>query len=247
MGNNYWESNNDYWKQKLNKATTIVDDAVGLRQFMTQTFTWMTLGLALTGLMAVFTVSSQAMLQFVFGTPFVFLGLIIAEFAMVVGFGVSLSRGGSVAKLLFMFLAYSLLNGVTLSAVLLAYTHASVGQAFFIAAGMFGGMALYGYVTKKDLTGIGQFAAMGVWGLILLLIVNMFVQSSTINLATGLIGVGIFVVLTAYDTQKLKTYYYQSFSDGQALQRMAIGGALMLYLDFINLFLSLLRIFGRRR
>jgi len=246
MSNNYWDSKgNDYTKQ-LGSQSGIVE-AGGLRQFLMQTYTWMTLGLAITGLLAVLTANSPAMTQFIFGTRFVFFGLILAELGMVIAFGVALRKGASAGTLLAMFLAYSALNGITLSAILLFYTYESIAQTFFIAAGMFGGMSLYGYVTKRDLSGVGHFARMGLWGLIIAIVVNLFVGSSILSLGISVIGVGVFVILTAYDTQKLKLYYQHYAHDEEGLKKISLGGALTLYLDFINLFLFLLRLLGNRR
>ena len=193
------------------------------------------------------TASSQAMTQFIFQNSFVFMFLLIAEFGMVIAFSVSLRKGASASALLTMFLTYSALNGLTLASIFLVYTFASIAQTFFIAAGMFGGMSLYGYVTKRDLTGAGHFAIMGLWGLILASIVNIFWHNSTFGWGISLIGVGVFVILTAYDTQKLKAYYYAEQANAENLKRISLGGALTLYLDFINLFLFLLRFLGRRR
>lgn len=243
MSDNYWES------KKVSSGGVVLeqDKASGLAQFMTQIYTWMALGLAITGFLAMFTANSQAMTQFIFQNTFVFMFLLIAEIGMVIAFSVSLRKGASATALLTMFLTYSALNGLTLSAIFLVYTAASITQTFFIAAGMFGGMSLYGYVTKKDLTGFGSFAIMGLWGLILASIVNIFWRNSTFSWMISLIGVGLFVILTAYDTQKLKQYYYTHGSDAEQLKRISLGGALTLYLDFINLFLFLLRFLGKRR
>lgn len=247
MANNYWETKtHDKWTQQVAAQTGTVA-ATGLQQFFVQTYTWMMLGLALTGLVAAVTVSSEAMLRFIFGNPFVFFGLIIGELGMVVAFGISLRKGAAAGRLLAMFLAYAGLNGLTLSAILLYYMYESVATAFFVAAGMFGGMSVYGYVTKRDLTGVGGFVRMGLWGLIIAMVVNIFLGSSTLGFAVSLIGVGIFTVLTAYDAQKLKAYYAHHAGDEEGLKRVALGGALSLYLDFINLFLFLLRLLGKRR
>ncbi|MBF0106996.1 MAG: Bax inhibitor-1/YccA family protein [Deltaproteobacteria bacterium] len=221
--------------------------ATGLQQFMIQTYTWMMLGLALTGVVAVFTVTNEAVMAAIFANRMIFFGLIIAEFALVFAFTMALRKGAAPATLLTMFLVYAALNGLTLSVILLVYTYESVAQAFFVSAGMFGGMSLYGYVTKRDLTGLGSFAAMGVWGLIIAVVINFFLNSSVLNLAISAIGVVIFTILSAYDTQKLKAYYAHYAADGEGLKRVSLGGALTLYLDFINLFLFLLRFLGNRR
>jgi FtsH-binding integral membrane protein len=145
------------------------------------------------------------------------------------------------------FWAYAALMGLSLSSIFLVYTGASIAQTFFITAGMFGGMSLYGYSTKRDLTGVGHFCIMAVWGLILASIVNIFLRSPGLNFAVSAIGVVVFVGLTAYDTQRLKGIYYQVAGSAQAAAKASIFGALQLYLDFINLFLMLLRFMGDRR
>lgn len=246
MGDNYWETKNNKWEDQVAEQTG-VGASSSLQQFLVQTYTWMTLGLAITGVLAVLTVSNETMTRFVFGNPFVFYGLIIAELGMVIAFSIALRKGASASNLLIMFLTYSALNGVTLSAILLMYTAQSVATTFFITAGTFGGMSVYGYVTKRDLTGIGNFMRMGLLGLIIVMVVNMFLGSSILSYGISLIGVAIFTILTAYDTQKLKAYHAQYAGDEQGLKRLSLGGALSLYLDFINLFLFLLRLLGGRR
>ena len=148
-----------------------------------------------------------------------------------------------------LFVGYAVLNGVTLSTLFLAYSGASLASTFFITAGMFGAMALYGLVTKRDLTGLGSFLFMGLIGLLLAMVVNFFLHSSTLDLAISVIGVFIFVGLTAYDTQKIKTMGEQGIMEqgAAAVRKGAIIGALTLYLDFINLFIMLLRLFGGGR
>lgn len=218
----------------------------GLSQYMTQIMTWMALGVGLTSFMAFVTLSSQTMLQLVFGTPLFYI-LILAEFGLVIGFGVALRKSVSMPVLFGMFLSYAALNGVTLSVVLLVYTSQSVLTAFLTTTGMFGATALYGYVTKKDLTGLGGMARMALFGLIIGMIVNIFLANSFLEYAISGAGILIFTVLTAYDTQKLKEYYLAHSQDKEALKRVSLGGALTLYLDFINLFLMLLRLLGNRR
>lgn len=244
----YWEKQDDYWEKKVRQADgSVAVKATGLRQFLTQTYTWMTLGLALTGLMAVLTVSVPFLRTLVFGNPFMFLILAVAEIGLVIAFSVSLRKGAAASKLLTMFLIYSALNGLTLSVIFLVYQLGAVAQAFFVAAAMFGGMSLYGLVSKRDLTGLGHFVRMGVWGLIIAMVINFFFASSTLDLMISLIGVGIFTVLAAVDTQKLKAYYAMHAGQEGSLKAVSLGGALTLYLDFINLFLFLLRLFGGNR
>lgn len=218
-----------------------------LSAFMAGVYRWMMLGLLLTAGTAWFTATNPAMLQIVFGTPFVFFGLIIAELGLVLAISAAIHRL-SAATASGLFLLYSALNGVTLSSVLLAYTGASVVQAFVVTAGMFGAMSVYGLVTKKDLTSWGSFLFMGLIGIVIASLVNMFLQSSAMSFVLSGLGVIVFTGLTAYDTQKLKEMGDSApMNDALAIRRGTILGALTLYLDFINLFLMLLRLFGGRR
>jgi FtsH-binding integral membrane protein len=189
------------------------------------------------------------MVQTIVGNPMIFYGAMIAEVVLVMALSAAMTRISASTAMLG-FLAYSALNGVTLSMIFLIYTMTSIGQVFMISAGMFGGLALYGTVTKKDLTGIGTFVGMGLWGLILVGLVNMFVQSQSLSLGLSAAGVLIFSGLTAYDAQRIRSMAYQYASTGARSEdesKGAIFGALTLYLNFINLFLSLLRLFGNRR
>ena len=209
-----------------------------------QSFLWMTGGLCLTGIIAL--AASQSGIFFHLSS-IVWFGLIIAEFALVYFISASINRlSPAVATALF--LAYAALNGLTLSFIFLAYTSASITAAFFVTAGMFGGISLYGYTTKRDLTGIGSIAFMALIGLILASIVNIFLRSPGLYWLLTYLGVIIFVGLTAYDTQKIKRWSLSvDPNDTTTIQRFGILGALTLYLDFINLFLFILRIMGRRR
>lgn len=241
--------NNDYWNNRgMNPATGLGQtDTASLAQFFTQVYTWMALGLAITGFMAVLTVSSPTLMGLIYGSRFTFFALILVEFGLVFAFTRALAAGASIPALVGMFLTYSAVNGLTLSAILLVYTSQSVYQAFFVSAGMFAGMSLYGFVTKRDLTGVGQFAMMGLWGIFLAALINIFLQSSMLSMVYSIIGVGVFVVLTAWDTQKLKALYHHFAGQEDGLKRLALQGALQLYLDFINLFIFLLRLFGNRK
>ena len=172
----------------------------------------------------------------------VFYGLLIAELAMVWGFSALVNRISTVAAGA-MFFTYAIMNGLTLSIIFLAYTSESIASTFFITAGTFGAMSAFGYVTKRDLTGVGSFAMMGFFGLLIASVVNIFLQSTMIYWLTTFVGVIVFTALAAYDTQKIK----QLDVGGEAGDKGAIHGALILYLDFINLFLFLLRLLGRRK
>jgi len=214
--------------------------------FFPKVYGWMTAGLALTALAAVFTLSSQAMLQLIFGNRMVFYGLIIGELGLVFGMSAAINRiSATVATL--MFLAYSTLNGITFASIFLVYTSSSIASAFFVASGTFAAMSVYGVVTKRDLTGLGSFMFMGLIGIIIASVVNIFLHSQMIYWVTSYIGVLVFVGLTAYDTQKIKMIGQAGFADSESRHKAAILGALSLYLDFINLFLMLLRVMGNRR
>jgi len=216
-----------------------------VQQFMTRTYGWMTAGLALTAIIALFVASSPDLVREVFGNRILFYGIIIAEFLLVIGLSAAINRLSPIVATLG-FLFYAALNGVTLSMILLVYTAASVASTFFITTLTFGGMALYGTITKRDLTAMGSFMVMGLWGLVIASLVNLFFQSSMIQWVLGYVGVIVFTGLTAWDAQKIKALAIATQDDEQSASKASIMGALTLYLDFINLFLSLLRILGRR-
>ena len=213
--------------------------------FLAKVFNWMAVGLGLTGVVALLTAESGLAMRIV-GSP-IFLGLIIGELALVFFLSARVEKlqAGTAAGL---FYGYAILNGVTLSVIFLAYTRSSIAATFFITAGMFGAMAVYGMVTKRDLSGFGSFLFMGLIGIIIASIVNIFLKSSSLYWVISLIGVFIFTGLTAYDVQKIKNMGEKGIlNQGQsAIKKGAIMGALALYLDFINLFLMLLRFFGNR-
>ncbi len=217
-----------------------------VRTFVRSVYAWMFGGLLLTAFAAMWVVTSPAMQQLVFGNriiPFVLFG---AELLLVFGLSAALTRISSAAAAS-MFLIFSLLNGLSLSAILFIYTRESIVSAFVTAAGMFGAMSVYGLVTKKDLTSWGSFFFMGLIGIVICSVVNIFLHSSGLAFVISVVGVFVFVGLTAYDNQKLKAY---ATVTGDMQQNLAIIGALALYLDFINLFILLLRLFGggdRRR
>lgn len=219
----------------------------GLQTFMAQVYGWMTVGLLLTAFVALYVASSEALLSMIFSSKIVFFGLIIAQLGLVfVLSGMVHKMSGAMATSLFML--YSVLTGVTISSVLLLYTASSIASTFFICAAMFGALSVYGYTTKRSLTGMGSFLFMGLIGIIIASIVNIFMQSSMMSMVISYAGVLIFAGLTAYDTQKLKDMGNEiNQEDKENMRRYSIMGALTLYLDFINLFLMLLRILGDRR
>jgi uncharacterized protein len=220
---------------------------VQVSEFIRSVYNWMTVGLALTGFMAYFVSQSQAMLQLIFGNRLVFFGLIIGELAMVFYLSARIQRL-SASTATGLFAGYAALNGVTLSSIFIAFSGASIASTFFICSAMFVACSVYGMVTKKDLTSFGGFFSMGLIGIIIASVVNIFLKSSGLNLIISYIGVFVFVGLTAYDTQKLKSMAMTQPAglDGEVIRKGAIMGALSLYLDFINLFLMLLRILGNR-
>jgi len=233
--------------QKEHAAITVDQarqDAASI--FLAKVFNWMAVGLGITGVVALFSFSSGITHAIIAGP--LFLILVFAELGFVFYLSARVNKiQASTASVLF--IVYSLLNGLTLSAVFLRYTSSSIAATFFITAGMFGAMALYGLVTKRDLSGMGSFLFMGLIGIIIASIVNIFLQSSSLYWTISLIGVLIFTGLTAYDVQKIKNMGEESILEQgeSAVKKGAIMGALTLYLDFINLFLMLLRFFGGSR
>jgi FtsH-binding integral membrane protein len=215
------------------------------RTILSQVYAWMTAGLLVTGAVAAYTANSPTLLTLIFGNPFVFWGLIIAEFVMVLALGTAIGRL-SPAVGTALFLGYSALNGLTLASIFLIYTRASIAQTFFVTAATFGAMSLYGYTTKRDLSTIGNILVMAMIGFFIASIVNIFLASSALYWVLTYAGIAIFIGLTAWDTQKIKLMTQRAHDDTSA-RRVAILGALVLYLDFINLFLLLLRLLGSRR
>lgn len=221
--------------------------SVAVNAFMRGVYAWMSGGLLLTAVVAFGVINTPALIQAVANNPGILLVLILAELGLVLAISAGISKlSGTMATSLFML--YSGLNGVTLAPILLLYTGASVAGTFVICAGMFGAMSLYGLTTKKDLTSWGSFLFMGLIGIILASVVNIFLQSAMMEFVISGVGVLVFTGLTAWDTQQLKTMGETAPSDdATAVRRGTILGALRLYLDFINLFLMLLRFFGQMR
>jgi FtsH-binding integral membrane protein len=223
--------------------------------FLAKVFNWMAIGLGLTGVVAFLTINSQTALQMLFtvqdgyARPNMLLyGLLLGELGMVFYLSARIQKISAQAAT-GIFLGYSALNGITLSTILLYYTASSVAATFFVTAGMFGAMAVYGFVTKKDLSSWGSFLFMGLIGIIIAMVVNIFLASSMMSWIISGIGVIIFTGLTAYDVQQITRMGQQGIMDGgeAVIRKGAIMGALKLYLDFINLFLMLLRFMGDRR
>jgi FtsH-binding integral membrane protein len=224
------------------RADALVND------FVRSVYNWMGLGLALTGFMAFYVSTSPTMIRLIFGNTILFFALILVELGLVFAISGMVNRmsAGTATTL---FVVYSALNGVTLSFIFLAYTSTSIFSTFFICAGTFVGCSIYGWATKKDLTSLGGFFMMGLIGIIIASLVNMFIRSSAMSMIISYIGVFVFVGLTAYDTQKIKNMAMTQPAglESAVIRKGAILGALSLYLDFINLFLMLLRIFGQTR
>ncbi len=221
-------------------------NTTGLTRLMGRVYGWMGAALLISALSSFLFLSSETALQLVFGNRIGFWVLIIVEFLLVIGISGAINRiSASTATALF--ILYAILNGITLSPILLIYTGASVAATFFITAATFGVMSIAGYVTKKDLSTMGSYLMMGLIGVIIASVVNMFLHSETMDYIISYLGVFIFIGLTAYDTQKIKTLGQEAINNGASMQKIAILGALTLYLDFVNLFLYLLRLFGRRK
>ncbi len=221
------------------------DDAgVVARAFLNRVYVWMSVGLAVTGATAVYVASTPSLIMGLLQNRMLFYGLIAAEFGVVLAFSALARRVGPLGAAA-MFLGYALLNGVTLSVMLLVYTGTSVATTFFITAGTFGGMSVFGAVTRRDLSSWGSFLIMGLWGVVLASVINLFVGSDLLGWVLSCAGVLVFTGLAAYDTQRIRALAYADGMGGES--PLAIHGALVLYLDFINLFLSLLRLLGNRR
>jgi len=221
---------------------------VRVNSFVRSVYNWMAIGLALTGFVAYSVANMPEVQNLIFGSPLVFFGLIIAELALVFVISARISRMQAATATL-LFVIYSALNGATLSAVFLAYAKATITTTFFVCSATFVGCSIYGWTTRRDLTSLGGFMSMGLIGIIIASLVNMFVQSTAVSMIVSYIGVLVFVGLTAYDTQDIKNMALAQPADidAGAVRKGAILGALKLYLDFINLFLMLLRIFGSGR
>ncbi|MBA3947273.1 MAG: Bax inhibitor-1/YccA family protein [Herpetosiphonaceae bacterium] len=229
------------------QSTTISQAELRDRTLLQQVYAWMAGGLGVTGLVALWAYDSGFLETVLLQNSGIMFGLIFAELAVVIGLSWTIRRM-SVGIATAAFLAYAVLNGLTLSVIFLAYTAGSIASTFFVTAATFGAMSIYGYTTKRDLTKMGSLLIMALIGFLLASVVNIFLHSTVLYWIVTYIGVAIFIGLTAYDTQKLKRL--SATIDGRdtsTFRKMVILGALTLYLDFVNLFLLLLRIMGRRR
>lgn len=232
---------------KLGK-TTFYDEGVNVvgTVLMRKVFSWMALALLITGLTAWIVSGSEQLLSIIFSSKATFFGLIIGELVLVVAMTSAINRMSLTTATLLMVL-YSVINGATMSSIFLLYTADSIASTFFVTAGTFGVMSLYGYATKRDLSSWGNILFMGVIGLIIAGVVNMFWGNGTFSLIVSALGVIIFVALTAYDVQKIKVIFNEATAVDETTQKIALLGALSLYLDFINIFLYLLRFLGSRK
>ena len=228
------------------KESSRWESSTTLPVLMRKVYTWMTLALVITGITAWVVAHSPAILQMIMTNKILFLGLLFGELILVWSVSAAINRL-SLTTATLLFVLYSVLNGVTMSFIFLAYTYESVTNVFLITAGTFAAMAFFGYFTKTDLSSIGRILFMALIGLIIATIVNIFVKSSGFGMILNYLGVLIFVGLTAWDTQKIKQMLSMEEDTGETAQKVALMGALSLYLDFINLFIHLLRIMGNNR
>ncbi len=215
-------------------------------RFVAKVYLWMCVALATTAGFSVYVLTSENIMRKIMASPGILTVLILAELGLVIGISAAIGRL-SAAAATFMFFLYSALNGITLAPIFLIYTSSSIASTFLICSLTFAAMGFYGLTTKKDLTGVGSLAFMGLIGIIIASVINIFIKSSSIGTIIPYVGVLVFVGLTAYDAQRIKAMAGAFSADSEQEKKGAIIGALSLYLDFINLFLILLRIFGKRR
>ena len=213
---------------------------------MRKVYVWMTLALVITGMTAYYVATNETILTAILTNKVLFYGLLIAELGLVFGVSAAINRLSLLTATL-MFVLYSVINGATLSLIFFAFEFASIAKVFFITAGTFGAMAAIGYTTKTDLSSLGKILFMALIGLIIATLANLFFKSDTLTTILSYVGVLIFVGLTAWDSQKIKKMLMQAPDVDEGTQKLALLGALTLYLDFVNLFLYMLRIFGSRR
>ena len=234
---------------ELNFGTTTREQELSMSAafpvLMRKVYVWMTLALVITGVTAYGVATSPGLMMAIATNKLLFWGLIIAEFGLVVAISAAINKL-SLTTATLLFVLYSVINGATLSFIFAICTMSSIASVFFITAGTFAVMAVIGYTTKKDLTSMGKILFMALIGIIIATIVNIFLKSTGLQMIVSYLGVLIFVGLTAYDSQKIKQMLLMAPDAGEGAQKIALLGALSLYLDFVNLFIYLLRIFGRR-
>lgn len=232
---------NNYNDQSIN-----IDSSAVSRSFVANVFSYMTLALVITGIAAYWFAASGNILALLQGSSLLLWGVMLAPIGMVLIMSFAFNRL-SFSALMGLFLAYSLVNGISLSVIFLIYSSAAISKVFFITAGLFGTMAVVGYTTKTDLTKLGSILMMAVFGIVIASLVNYFMQSAAFDYLISCVGVLVFTGLVAYDTQKVKRIGAGVEYGTATAGKLALMGALSLYLDFINLFLFLLRVFGGRR
>lgn len=243
MSLNRFSEQSPWQEQRFEQASTLPDSGY-MANYMSKVYGWMFLGLAITAAVSYFTAQSTTLLNLILGNRLLFFGLIIGQLFLVGFLAVRIPKmSAAVASLVF--LGYAALNGLTFSVILLAFTTGSLLSVFAITAGTFGIMSAVGYFTKQDLTSFGKIMFMGLIGIILASVVNFFMRSEMLYWIISYVGVAVFVGLIAYDTQKIKAYAL--LEDEEDRKKGAIMGALALYLDFVNLFIFLLQLFGGRR
>ena len=234
---------------ELNFGTTTREQELSMSAafpiLMRKVYVWMTLALVITGVTAYGVATSPGLMMAIATNKLLFWGLIIAEFGLVLAISAAINKL-SLTTATLLFVLYSVINGATLSFIFAIYTMSSIASVFFITAGTFAVMAVIGYTTKKDLTSMGKILFMALIGIIIATVVNIFLKSTGLQMIVSYLGVLIFVGLTAYDSQKIKQMLLMAPDAGEGAQKIALLGALSLYLDFVNLFIYLLRIFGRR-
>ncbi|MFT6106059.1 MAG: FtsH-binding integral membrane protein [Rickettsiales bacterium] len=240
MSNNFIKTNQNSFRSSSNATY----DA-GLREYMMKVYNKMGIALAISGVISFLVLNSPSLMNMIYNTPLKWVAM-LAPLGFVFYFSAKINKISAKKAQTYLWVFASLM-GISLAPILYMYTEASIAKTFFIAASLFGSMSLYGYTTKRDLTGMGSFLMMGLFGIILASIVNMFLNSSGLDFAISIIGVLIFTGLTAYDTQRIKSMYYQMAGNAESIAKASTMGALSLYMDFINLFIMLLRFFGDRR
>lgn len=235
---------NEQWATE--KVLTAEETEQIQRTFVVKVYGWMAAGLMITGATALFTLQVPAMLELIFSSRWSFMGLVFAQLGMVIWLSARVEKM-TAATATMVFLGYSLITGLTLTVVFLLYTSESLASTFFVTAGTFGIMSSIGYLTRRDLTSFGSFLIMGLIGMVIASVANLWLNNETIYWITTYIGLFIFIGLTAYDTQKIKSMSLATLGNPEMEQKGAVMGALRLYLDFINIFLLLLRLMGNRK
>ncbi len=238
----------DFTKQTSSYAQTQAKTHAydqGLRDYMQKVFNNMGIALGITGLVSFFVASSPVIINTIFGSPLKWV-IMFAPLVFIFFMNAQINKISASQARIYLWI-FSGLMGLSLAPIFLAYTGTSIARAFFVTASTFGAASLYGYATKKDLTSMGSFMFMGLIGIIIASLVNIFLQSTAMQFAISILSVIIFTGLTAYDTQKIKSIYFQFSGHAEAVSKAATMGALSLYMDFINMFLAILRIFGERK